>query len=322
MTGPLVSVLMPAYNHERYVRQAIESVWNQTFQDIELLVIDDGSSDATFAILKGLTSTSAIPMHVDTQENQGVAATLNRLIELAQGEWVSFLASDDFYELNFLERNLSEARRVGRTDIVVHSDAYLVEPSGALSGRINEIAETIPLQGDAFEMAISGCGDVVPSTIFVRLELLRDIGGFDSSMVAEDLDLKLRLARRATFHYIDEPLFYSRHTPGSLGKRPWLWGDSIIRSIEKHEDILGARLPVLLSKSSENISAACFEQGGVRQGLRWAGKAIGHAPGRLAKLKAAARLTARSARGMARSTAIRLAGRERLVRLKRKLQRA
>lgn len=321
MTGPLVTVMMPAYNHERFVRQAIESVWQQTHRNVELLVIDDGSTDRTLRIVRELAQKSPIPMHVETQANHGIAYTLNRIVERARGEWLALLSSDDFYAPDFIERNLAETRRAGREDIVLHSNAYLVEASGTITGTMDEIAATTPLEGDAFEIAVTGCGHMAPSTLFIRRDLLLEAGGFDPTMVAEDLDLQLRLARRATFHYIEEPIFYSRHTPGSLGKRPWLWGDSIIRSIAKHEDILGPRLPRLLSKSSENIAAACFEQGEVGWGLHWAKEALRHAKGGLAKAGTAGRLVARSARALARSGALRLFGRERLVRLKRRLQR-
>ena len=321
MSEPLVSIAMPAYNHERFVRQAVESVWNQTHRNLELLVIDDGSTDRTFDVLTKLATESPIPMSVDKQSNRGIAYTLNRMAEMARGEWWALLSSDDFYAPDFIERNLAEAGRFTGGPVVLHSNAFLVEASGRITGKMSEIAQTVPLQGEAFETAVMGRGHMIPSTIFIRRDLLLEAGGFDPTMVAEDLDLQLRLARRAQFHYIADPIFYSRYTPGSLGKRPWLWGDSIIRSIAKHEDLLGTRLPGLLSKSSENIVAACVEHGEVRPALHWARRAVDYAPGFAAKLVVAGRLAGRSARALARSTALGLVGRERLVRLKRKLQR-
>jgi glycosyltransferase involved in cell wall biosynthesis len=319
VSAPLVSVMMPAFNHERFVARAVESVWNQTHSNIELLVIDDGSTDRTLEVLRMLAKESPVPMRIETQSNQGIAATLNRLIDQARGEWLTLLSSDDYYAPEFIERNLAEVERLGRDDIVLHSNAFLVEANDRVTGIFSEIATTRPLQGQAFDLVVSGGGHMIPCTMFVRRALLVEAGGFDPTMVAEDADLQLRLARRAEFHYIDEPIFYSRYTPGSLGKKPWLWGDSIIRAIEKHEDILGPRLPVLLSKASENIAAACFEQGETRTGVRWAREALRQAPGRAAKTKVFGRLVRRLSRAAARSAAIRLFGRERLVRVKRRL---
>ena len=322
--SPLVSVLMPAYNHERFVREAIESAWKQSHANIELVVIDDGSSDGTLRILEELAAASPVPMQVRTQANQGIARTLNSLVADARGEWLAFLSSDDFYSPQFIERNLAAAAAAaaGERGVVIHSDAWIVEAGGGVTGRIGPLRSTSPARGDAFDLIATGKAHVVSAGIFLRRDLLLAAGGFDPTMVAEDLDLHLRLARRARFHYLDEPLFFSRHTPGSLGKRPWLWGDSIIRSLAKHEDILGSRLPALLSKSSENIAVACFEQGERRPGLHWARRALAYAPGLSAQSATAARLAVRSARATTRSLAVRLFGRERLVRVKRKLQRA
>ena len=114
MTNPRVSVLMPAYNHERFVEQAVRSVWEQTARDIELIVIDDGSTDSTAEILQALAAGSPIPMKVSVQANAGISTTLNRAAGQARGEWVSILASDDYYVTHFIERNLQFAERHGR----------------------------------------------------------------------------------------------------------------------------------------------------------------------------------------------------------------
>jgi glycosyltransferase involved in cell wall biosynthesis len=316
---PLVSVLMPAYNHESFVREAIESVWAQTHRNLELLVIDDGSTDSTLQIVRSLQPGSRVPMHVEAQPNQGIAPTLNRLVSRAKGEWLAFLSSDDFYAPDYIERNLAEAARSGKDEVVVHSDAYLVEASGAVTGTLSSVSGLEPLRGQVFDRLVTGEGNLMSATIFLRCALLMEAGGFDATMIAEDLDLQLRLARRAEFRYIDQPIYYARHTPGSLGKRPWLWGDSIIGAIAKHEDILGDRLAELLAKSSRSIAMACFEQGEIGWGVHWSRKALAYARG--SKAAAALGLAAGSLQALSRSAAISLFGRERLVHLKRRLQR-
>jgi glycosyltransferase involved in cell wall biosynthesis len=91
MKNPKVSVVIPAYNHEKYVGEAIQSVLDQTFQDLELIIINDGSTDHTEdEILKFKDDR----IRYYSQENQGLSATVNRGIELAQGEYFNFLPSD------------------------------------------------------------------------------------------------------------------------------------------------------------------------------------------------------------------------------------
>ena len=98
MSEPLISVLMPAYNHERYVEAAIRSVMDQEFPRIELLVVDDGSKDGTWNILRRLRvecERRFERVEMETQSNQGTCVTMNRLCSLAKGDFALVLASDD-----------------------------------------------------------------------------------------------------------------------------------------------------------------------------------------------------------------------------------
>jgi len=94
MENPKVSVIIPAYNHEKYVGEAIQSVLTQTFKDFELIIINDGSTDHTEAeILKFKDDR----IQYYSQSNRGLSATLNRGIDLARGEFFNFLPSDDIF---------------------------------------------------------------------------------------------------------------------------------------------------------------------------------------------------------------------------------
>ena len=98
MTLPLISLLVPAYNHEKYIEETILSLIAQTYPNLELLVIDDGSKDNTFTVLKsleGVCQKRFANVHFETQNNQGVGGTLNQLLEMAKGEYIYMIASDD-----------------------------------------------------------------------------------------------------------------------------------------------------------------------------------------------------------------------------------
>ncbi len=94
MKNPKVSVVIPAYNHERYVGEAIQSVLDQTFEEFELIIINDGSTDHTE---REIVTFKDDRIRYYSQENRGLSATLNRGIELAQGEYFNFLPSDDAF---------------------------------------------------------------------------------------------------------------------------------------------------------------------------------------------------------------------------------
>jgi len=101
MSAPLVSVIIPAYNHERFVGAAVESVLGQSCADLELIVIDDGSRDRTGEVVQSYTDPRLSYYH---QENQDAYNTINRGLGLARGEYTAILNSDDVYALNRLQR--------------------------------------------------------------------------------------------------------------------------------------------------------------------------------------------------------------------------
>ena len=126
MKNPKVSVIIPAYNHERYVGEAIRSVLDQTYREFELIIINDGSTDST--------ETEILRFNDDriryySQENRGLSATLNRGIELARGEFFNFLPSDDVFYPEKLEVQLRVFE--GNPDLgVVFSYPQLVDAQG------------------------------------------------------------------------------------------------------------------------------------------------------------------------------------------------
>src|SRR6266852_3055872 len=105
---PLVSVVMPVYNHRDYVTQAIESVYAQTYRPIELIIIDDGSSDGSVKAVRDFIEASAPPdgiaVRFQHRENRGAYATINEGLDLAAGEYLAILNSDDLYVRERLER--------------------------------------------------------------------------------------------------------------------------------------------------------------------------------------------------------------------------
>lgn len=113
IAAPAVSVIMPAYNVEKYIEKAIRSVMTQTFTDWELIVIDDCSSDSTPAIVKRLAQEDDRIRFVSNPENCGVAKTRNRGLDLSTGDYAAFLDSDDIWCPQKLEKQLSKMKEAG-----------------------------------------------------------------------------------------------------------------------------------------------------------------------------------------------------------------
>ena len=128
MQKNLVSVLIPAYNHEKYVKETIKSIIAQTYKNIELIIVDDGSKDSTWQKIKEMRDKCEerfVRVHFETKENEGTCRTLNKLLSIAQGEFVYLIASDDLAkpqaiekEVSFLEKNPDYALVLGDNEFI------------------------------------------------------------------------------------------------------------------------------------------------------------------------------------------------------------
>ena len=188
---PEVSVVIPAYNVERYLAEALDSVRAQSLTNWEALVVNDGSTDETLAIARRYAELDSRILVID-QENQGVSAARNAAIEASRAEAIAFLDGDDLWHRDKLEIQLT-CMREREVDIVSCSFAEC-DPEGALlpTGESGPLGE---FESEEFFRLCYSYFFLLPSAVMVRSEALRRLGGFDSSLRAhEDFEMWLRLA--------------------------------------------------------------------------------------------------------------------------------
>jgi glycosyltransferase involved in cell wall biosynthesis len=183
---PLISVIIPVYNGDRYIVQAVESALRQTFTNLEIIVVDDGSTDRTQQVLQPYFDR----IRYIYQENQGVAAARNIACQLAQGEFLAFLDADDYFLPSKLEKQLACFDHDPALDMV-QTGWLMVDETG------KDIFEMKPWQQapklDLESFIIFKC--VRPSAMMLRRKWWEKLGGFnDNFPLAEDLDFALRLA--------------------------------------------------------------------------------------------------------------------------------
>ena len=123
MNSPIVSVIIPCYNVEKYLRECLDCVINQTLQEIEIICVDDGSSDGTLEILNEYQKKDS-RLQVISQKNAGAGAARNNGLRIAKGKYLSFLDSDDFFELNMLQEAYDSAEQNQADFVVFNSDQY------------------------------------------------------------------------------------------------------------------------------------------------------------------------------------------------------
>lgn len=231
---PLVSVIIPAYNHEGYIERAIRSVLDQTYRNIELVVVDDGSRDGTWDVISRVRAECGGCFQAYTKPNQGVSATLNFGIRKSSGEFVATLASDDRYAPEKIERQvrlfLDSPPEVG----LVHASAYNDFGDGQL---VSLQGQYTPAVGQCFVDLVSLQVGAVAPTIMFRREAFDRVGGFDEELVAEDVDFYASLAAAGyEFRYDPTPLLFKTAYGKNLGGRPDLCFPSHFRTLAKHAD--------------------------------------------------------------------------------------
>ncbi|MBF2003621.1 MAG: glycosyltransferase family 2 protein [Synechococcales cyanobacterium C42_A2020_086] len=212
--SPTVSVLMPVYNSERYVAQAIESILNQTFSDFELLIINDGSTDRSLSILQRYAAQDP-RIRLFSRENQGIARTRNELLHRATGEFIAVLDSDDIALPDRLARQLQFLRQ--HPEVVCLGSAYQIMDS---AGRVLT-ALPVPLDDAEIQrLALAGHASIFQSCVMMRRAVVLDIGGYNNALPpAEDLDLWLRLGEVGQLANLPEVLVQYRVHANSVSER-------------------------------------------------------------------------------------------------------
>ena len=208
---PLVSVIVPSYNHERFIIECIESIVNQTYKNIELTVIDDGSKENSPKILKELQTKYGF--NLVFQENHGIAYTLNRGInEFSKGKYITFCASDDFWlldkvekQVEFMENHIEYPMCYGKTHYIDGNSniikKYDIINNSLKGGRIFE---------DIFTFKIHP-----PVNYMFRREIFDIVGRYDEKNNAEDYYLNLKISSKFSIGYINEYLSFYRYTESS-----------------------------------------------------------------------------------------------------------
>ena len=208
MASPEVSVVVPVYNGETYLRPTLDSILQQSFTDFELLVIDDGSKDGSAAVVHSLHDSR---VRLIQQENRGLCHSLNRGIAEARG---TFLARCDQDDISFPFR-LERQHRV----MLEHPEAVWLLSHYTKFGGKHRWANTDKLttaagQVKVYEPMADGC--LLASTMFLRTAALREIGGFRQAYYpTDDWDLETRLAQAGTLLVLQEPVVAYRFHEGA-----------------------------------------------------------------------------------------------------------
>lgn len=200
---PLVSVIIPSYNHEIYIEKSLRSVLEQTYKNIEIIVIDDGSKDNTVNLLKELQKNNHFIL--ESQENMGVCKTLNKAISISKGKYIAILASDDYWDLTKIEKQVKVLETTKDSE-------FCFTQALEFDSNTNKKIKIFPkktLSGDVLNSIFIRQHVPAGSMMFSK-KLFEKLNGFDETLKEEDWDFVIRSAANTKFVGINEPLFFYR----------------------------------------------------------------------------------------------------------------
>ncbi|MCP4297266.1 MAG: glycosyltransferase [Proteobacteria bacterium] len=195
---PKISVIIPSFNREKTVVRAINSVLEQNYPNIELIVVDDGSSDNTGTILKKKYLKSIILLE---QTNQGVSSARNRGVEQSSGKWIAFLDSDDYWHPKKLAYQIQALELLPDLKILQTQEIWIRNGK-----RVNPRIKHKKPKGWIFNKSLKLCC-ISPSSVLIEKVLFCNAGGFDEDLLAcEDYDLWLRITANHPVGLVDQLL--------------------------------------------------------------------------------------------------------------------
>jgi alpha-1,3-rhamnosyltransferase len=240
MSTPLISIFTPVYNHEEYLDDYFRSIIKQTYKNIELILIDDASTDNSLMVIEKwlpkLEERFENLTFISRKENKGLIFNCNESIALANGKYFTGFASDDVMlesnieeKVTFLERNTEKA--------MVCSDVYY---GNNLSSKKYTINNPKTFENNIFQKLINNGNMIFAPSVVLRKKVLEEIGGYNNKYTFEDYPTWLEITYRYKIGYIRKPLVFYRLSPYSLS-----------RDVEKYKIMIDSHMQILLDMESK-----------------------------------------------------------------------
>ncbi|MGU3287754.1 glycosyltransferase [Methylobacterium mesophilicum] len=213
--SPKVTIAIPVYNGADYLREAVESALNQTYKNIEVIVLDDGSNDG--GRTRDIAESFGPAIQYIHQENTGVSGALNHIIRMMTGDIFTWLSHDDVYFPHKTQAQVEYFKLIAMRDAIIFSDVHYIDGSGKKidESRLEYSRYILSPKRALLDSAINGC------TLFIPVHILREFGPFDLALrYTQDYDLWDRILTKYDFYHLPLPLIKYRLHSGQGTHRP------------------------------------------------------------------------------------------------------
>jgi glycosyltransferase involved in cell wall biosynthesis len=221
--NPLVTIICLCYNHESYVVESLNSVINQSYPSIELIIVDDCSTDSSKSIIRTWLEKNTEIQLIANETNLGNTKSFNKALKLAKGEYVIDLAADDILLPNCVALQIDTFKNSFYTNLaVVYGNVELILENGIFDSYyfpVNEQKKVIEnrITGNIYQSVLSGGNSICSVSAMIKKTVLNHLQGYDETLAYEDLDFWIRASRLYEFDFIDEPIIKKRIVTNSLG---------------------------------------------------------------------------------------------------------
>lgn len=213
---PLVSVICLSYNHEAYVVETLNSVINQTYPNIELLIADDFSSDNSVNVINNWLENHPKTHFLSNEKNIGNTKTFNKLVKIAKGDFIVDLAADDILLPNCIAKQVETFQNSNYKNLaIVYGNLIEIDENDTfIRNYYTEVDD--PKSGDIYKMVIGRTTKICSVSSMIKKSVFEKLGYYDENLAYEDLDLWVRASRAYEFEYIPDFLVKKRELSNSL----------------------------------------------------------------------------------------------------------
>ncbi|PLS17878.1 hypothetical protein CVD28_09295 [Bacillus sp. M6-12] len=243
MGEALVSVIISAYNHEKYIGETLKSIINQTYTNIELILFNDGSKDKTHEViisLKEELNKRFTDFHYFSKENEGISKTFNRGIKLARGKYIKVFGSDDILYPNAISELVIYMERYKKYGAVFgngyHAFTSLISLNKKRYSEDNRFSKQFKFKSGYIHRHIIKNLPLIPTiTVMFRKEVLDELGGYDENLPCEDIDLYVRMSNKYMIGFMKKNIAIHRLHDDNNGLKPEIMLPTLNAMLKKYD---------------------------------------------------------------------------------------
>ncbi|WP_106916898.1 glycosyltransferase family 2 protein [Chryseobacterium aurantiacum] len=219
MEQPLVTIVVVSYNHSRFIKENLDSIKNQTYKNIQLIVGDDASPDHSIEVFEEWLKENHYPAEKNFHtQNTGLPTMLNECVELARGKYIKMIAADDFLHPESIEKSVSTLESLGNEYGMSFSDTYAIDNDSQIIQDIADYNAMGKVDPSIFKEDLLKGNRIAALTVLAKTDVIRETGLYDTQFIIEDYYRWLKISQKYLIAYIPEKQAYYRLHEENISK--------------------------------------------------------------------------------------------------------